>query len=170
MIIFKDILTGDEMISDVYDLKEVDGTLYEADCAMITIKKGADVDIGANASAEEAAEELEDGAETVNNVVHSFRLSSTSFDKKSYLTYLKGYMKSVKKKMQEKGKTEEEVAGFEKRASAAAKKLVAGFKDLEFYVGESMNPDGMVALLNYREDGITPYMIFWKDGLEQEKV
>lgn len=23
------------------------------------------------------------------------------------------------------------------------------------YTGESMNPDGMVALLNYREDGVT---------------
>jgi hypothetical protein len=32
---------------------------------------------------------MEDGAQTVNNVVHSFRLHSTSFDKKSYLTYLK---------------------------------------------------------------------------------
>ena len=31
------------MISDAYDLKEVDGTLYEADCAMIAIKQGADV-------------------------------------------------------------------------------------------------------------------------------
>ena len=32
-----------------------------------------------------------------------------------------------------------------------------------------MNPDGMVALLDYREDGVTPYMIFFKDGLEMEK-
>ena len=32
-----------------------------------------------------------------------------------------------------------------------------------------MNPDGMVGLLNYREDGITPYMLFYKDGLEVEK-
>jgi hypothetical protein len=38
----QDILTGDEMISDVYQLKEVDGILYEADCQMITVKKGAD--------------------------------------------------------------------------------------------------------------------------------
>ncbi|KAF8247941.1 translationally-controlled tumor protein [Wilcoxina mikolae CBS 423.85] len=158
------------MISDVYDLKEVDDVLYEADCQMITIKKGADVDIGANASAEEAADEVEDGSETVNNVVYSFRLSQTSFDKKSYLTYLKGYMKAVKKTMQEQGKSEEEVAAFEKGAQAAAKKLVGKFKDLEFYIGESMNPDGMVALLNYREDGITPYFIFWKHGLKEEKV
>jgi hypothetical protein len=47
-------------------------------------------DIGANASAEEAEEVVEDQAIRVNNVVHSFRLQSTSFDKKGYLAYLKG--------------------------------------------------------------------------------
>ena len=44
---------------------------------------------GANPSSEDADEALEDGATQVNNVVYSFRLQSTSFDKKSYLTYLK---------------------------------------------------------------------------------
>ena len=49
-----------------------------------------------------------------------------------------------------------------------------------------MNPEGMVALLNYREDGVTrkwsllrcvaqsdtyaAYLIFWKDGLKQIKL
>ena len=47
-------------------------------------------DIGANASAEEAAEEFEDTSAKVNNIVHTFRLQSTQFDKKSFLTYLKG--------------------------------------------------------------------------------
>lgn len=47
-------------------------------------------DIGANASAEEAEEGVEDTTVKVNNIVHSFRYSSTQFDKKSYLTYLKG--------------------------------------------------------------------------------
>lgn len=32
----QDIITGDEIISDSYDLKEIDGIVYEADCAMIT--------------------------------------------------------------------------------------------------------------------------------------
>lgn len=87
-------------------LKEVDDVVYEADCAMITIKEG-EVNIGANAcvpssphlrwprqigltllrcvrsSAEEAEEALEEGEQRVNNVVHSFRLTETSFDKKS---------------------------------------------------------------------------------------
>lgn len=33
----QDIITGDELISDSYDLKEIDGTVYEADCKKITI-------------------------------------------------------------------------------------------------------------------------------------
>lgn len=33
-----------------------------------------------------------------------------------------------------------------------------------------MDPDGMVALLNYREDGVTPYFTFFKDGLAVEKL
>jgi hypothetical protein len=27
-----------------------------------------------------------------------------------------------------------------------------------------------IVLLNYREDGITPYIIVWKHGLREEKV
>lgn len=48
---------------------------------MILVKEG-DVDIGANPSAEEAEEAMADGAEQVNNVVHSMRLQPSSFDKK----------------------------------------------------------------------------------------
>jgi len=143
----------------------VDGIVYEVDCQMIVVKAGADVDIGANPSAEDQEEALEDGATQTNNVVHSFRLQSTTFDKKSYLTYLKGYMKAVKGKLEP-----ERVEAFEKGAAAYAKKIVANFKDFEFYTGESMNPEGMVALLNYRADGITPYFTFWKHGAKQVKL
>jgi len=51
-----------------------------------------------------------------------------------------------------------------------AKKIVASFKDWEFFTGESMNPDGMIVLLNYREDGTTPYVVVWKHGLSEMKV
>ncbi|GMK54690.1 hypothetical protein CspeluHIS016_0112760 [Cutaneotrichosporon spelunceum] len=167
MLIFQDILTDDEMISDAYDMTTVDDVVYEVDCTMIIVKEG-DVDIGANPSAEEAEEALESGAEQVNNVVHSFRLSPTTFDKKSYMIYLKGYMKAVKAKLQESDP--ERVAAFEKAAAGFAKKVLGNFKDYEFYTGESMDTDGMVALLNYREDGVTPYLTFWKDGLRQIKI
>lgn len=32
-----------------------------------------------------------------------------------------------------------------------------------------MNPAGIAAALNYYEDGITPYMLFFKDGVVSEK-
>ena len=54
-------------------------------------------------------------------------------------------MKAVKAKLQETNP--ERVAAFEKNAATFAKKIIGNFKDYEFYVGESMNPEGMVALL-----------------------
>ena len=102
MIIYSDIIAGDELLSDAYDIKLVDDVVYEVDSAQITIKPGADVDIGANPSAEDGGDEaLEEGMITVNNVAYSFRLSETSFDKKSYITYIKGYMKRIKAKLAE---------------------------------------------------------------------
>ncbi|RPD67170.1 translationally controlled tumor-associated [Lentinus tigrinus ALCF2SS1-7] len=168
MLLYSDIISGDEMFSDAFPIKEIDDIAYEVDCQLITVKAGADVDIGANPSAEEGEEALEEGATQVNNVVYSFRLQSTSFDKKSYLTYLKGYMKSVKAKLQES--KPDRVEAFEKGAQAFAKKIIGNFKDYEFYTGESMDADGMVALLNYREDGVTPFFTFWKDGLKEVKL
>lgn len=134
---------------------------------MIKVGDG-DVDIGANPSAEDGEEALDDTTEVVNNVVYSFRLQQTSFDKKSYLTYIKGYMKSVMAKLQETNP--DEVETFKKGAAAYVKKITASFKDWDFYTGESMDPDGMVVLLNYREDGTTPYVVLWKHGLKEMKI
>jgi hypothetical protein len=96
------------------------------------------------------------------------RLSPTTFDKKSYLAYIKGYMKKLKAKLQET--KPERVEAFEKGAQNYVKKVIGSFKDWEFFTGESMDPDGMVALLNYREDGTTPYLVMFKDGLEEVKL
>jgi hypothetical protein len=53
-------------------------------------------------------------------------------------------MKAVKTKMQDSGKSEDEVKAFEKGAQAYVKeKLLPNFKDFEFYTGESMDPEGM---------------------------
>jgi len=168
MLVYSDIFSNDEMFSDAFPIKEVDDIVYEVDCALIVVKEG-DVDIGANPSAEEQEEALNDpDATQVNNVIHSFRLQQTTFDKKSYLSALKDYMKRIKGKLAETNP--DRVDAFEKGASAFAKKVVANFKNYEFLTGESMDVDGMVALLNYREDGSTPYITFWKDGVKEVKV
>lgn len=154
-------------MSDAYDFNEVDGVIYEADCTMVTVGDG-NVDIGANPSAEAGDEDVDDTAETVNNIVYSFRLQQTQFDKKSFLTYIKGYMKRVKAYLQEN--KPEEVETFEKGAQAYVKKVIGSFNDWDFYTGESMDPDAMLILLNYREDGTTPFVAIWKHGVKEEKI
>ncbi|CCE90806.1 Tma19p TDEL_0B06770 [Torulaspora delbrueckii] len=167
MKIYKDIFSNDELLSDAYDLKEVDGVIYEADCAMVKVG-GDNIDIGANPSAEDGGDDVEDGSEVVNNVVHSFRLQQTAFDKKSFLGYIKGYMKAVKAKLQESNP--DAIPTFEKGAQAYVKKVIGSFKDWEFFTGESMDPDAMVIMLNYREDGVTPFVAIWKHGVDEEKI
>ncbi|MCJ1227767.1 hypothetical protein MMC12_004426 [Toensbergia leucococca] len=174
-----DIVTGDEIISDTWELKEIDDAVYEIDCKKVT--RGVDnVDIGANPSAEEQEEALEEGAKQVIDVVDAFRLNflgdeesgSRAFGtKKEYFSQLKTYMKKVVEKLKENGADEATVKKFQVGASSYyTKKIVPNFKDFDFYVGESMDVDGMVVLLNYREDGITPYVTVWKYGLTEMKV
>ncbi|KAJ3334423.1 hypothetical protein HDU91_002747, partial [Kappamyces sp. JEL0680] len=89
MLLYRDIISGDEMISDAFKITEVDDIVYEVNCRLIMVNPGAEVDIGANASAEEVEEEVQDDAIQINDVVYSMRLQSTEFDKKSYMTYIK---------------------------------------------------------------------------------
>jgi hypothetical protein len=63
----------------------------------------------------------------------------------------------------------ERLDAFKKGMSGFAKEILAKFDDWTFYIGEKMDPEGMVVLMNYREDQVTPYFIFFKDGLEEEK-
>ncbi|KAG7239897.1 hypothetical protein INR49_028297 [Caranx melampygus] len=153
MIIYKCVISGDEMFSDIYKIKETD--------FMISRTEGIDdALIGGNASAEEACEGNEDS--TVSGVD-----IETPFDKKSYTAYIKEYMKTIKTKLQDANP--DRVADFTAGMPGEIKKILGNIKNYQFFTGESMNPEGMVGLLDYREDGVTPFMIFFKDGLEIEK-
>jgi hypothetical protein len=175
MIIFKDMFTDAEMISDSYDLKEVDGVIYEANGAMITIG-AVNADIGANASAEEADEGTEDADQKVMDIVHSFQLQKLEgFTKADYKALIMKYMKAVSKQLEANGKPKEDIEAFQKAAPAKVKEILKNFDDYELYHGEGGGDHigegkAMLALLNYREDGITPYFSFWKHGLTEMKV
>ena len=56
-------------------MKDVDDVGYEVDCKMVTLGS-ENVDIGANPSAEEGEEALDETTKQVNDVVHSFQLSA----------------------------------------------------------------------------------------------
>ncbi|XP_028846628.1 translationally-controlled tumor protein homolog [Denticeps clupeoides] len=169
MIIYKDIITGDEMFSDIYKVTEsLNGILYEVDGKMVS--RTEDIDgslIGANASAEAQEEGCESSTVSGVDIVLNHKLQETVFTKETYKSYIKDYMKAIKATLEQNNP--DRVKPFMSGAQEEVKKIIGNLKSYQFFTGESMNPDGMVALLDYREDGCTPFMIFFKDGLTIEK-
>ncbi|KAH8277453.1 hypothetical protein KR026_011107 [Drosophila bipectinata] len=171
MKIYKDIITGDEMFADTYKMKLVDEVIYEVYGKLISRSEGDIVLAGSNPSAEEADEGTDTNVETGVDVVMNHRLQECfAFgDKKSYTLYLKDYMKKVLAKLEENSPDQVDV--FKTNMNKAMKDILGRFKELQFFTGESMDCDGMVALVEYREiDGASvPVLMFFKHGLEEEK-
>ncbi|CAG7720865.1 unnamed protein product [Allacma fusca] len=171
MKLYKDIFTGDEMFSDTYKIKLIDEVIYEIQGRLVQRKEGDIQLAGSNPSQEEADEGTDDSVETGIDIVLNHRLCETfAFgDKKGYTLYLKEYMKKVVDKLAEKSPDQVDV--FKSNMNKAVKELLGRFKDLQFFTGESMDVDGMVAICEYRElDGQSvPVFMFFKHGLEEEK-
>jgi len=175
MKIWKDIFSGDEMFSDTYRMSLVQGVVWEVIGKWET-RTSDEIQLeGANASAEEAAEGTESSSQTGIDIVLNHRLTETSFGaKKDFLVYLKTYMKNVAAKLEEQGKGDQ-VDEFKKNIQPYVSELMKSFKDLMFFVGESMDPDAMIVIAIEKEVDIggekqeRPVMMFFKHGLEEEK-
>ncbi|KAL1967425.1 hypothetical protein VTN77DRAFT_3210 [Rasamsonia byssochlamydoides] len=179
MIIYKDILSGDELLSDTYKIKEVDGVLWETDCRKYL--KGAETFQleGANPSA--TGEDDEGGdAEGVQTMVHDieeqFRLvwlkqeEGMKPSKEAFKAHLKSYVKAINNKLKERGASEETIKEFQTGATTAVKKILANYDNYDVFMGQSMDGNAMHVLIDFREDGVTPYATLWKHGLEEMKV
>uniref|UniRef100_A0A6G1SMS5 Translationally-controlled tumor protein homolog n=1 Tax=Aceria tosichella TaxID=561515 RepID=A0A6G1SMS5_9ACAR len=177
MLIFKDIITNDELFTDSNPVELIDDCLYEVKCTHVSRKHGDIVLDGANPSAEGEdgdAGGCDETTESGLDLVLNQKLQSTSFTKADYKNYLKTYTKSLQEKWKEMELTEEQLTEYKEGFMRAAKRVMPKLDDVEFYVGESCNPDGMVALLEYRDkpdgSGEEAIMMFFKHGLEREKV
>lgn len=168
MIIYKDLFTGDELFSDSFPVQLVDGVVYKVKGKMRT--EVIDIDeraIGGNASAEGPDD---GGAEATSkqgvDVVMNSRLVEYTLNKKDYMTYIKEYMARVKKSLSET--KPDDVDLFTKNVQTFIKDVLANFKEYQLFCGESLQPDGMLALMKWEEE--TPYVYFFKHGLDEEKV
>jgi len=74
-------------------------------------------------------------------------------------------MKKVKEEMKNKGASEDEIKEFEMGASSFAKKIVGNFKDYEFLIGESMDPDGMYVAIPLLSNYLNVLLILFSTGL-----
>merc|ERR1712203_1348971 len=171
MKIYKDVFSGDELFSDTYKMKLVQDCIYEV-IGKYETRKGDEVVLaGANASAEEADDGTDEGCTSGIDIVLNHQLVETGFgSKKDFTVYLKDYMKKVVKYLEDNNRSGE-VDDFKKNISGVMKDLLGSFKDLQFYTGESMDPDAMICMCLYKEVNgeERPVLMFFKHGLEEEK-
>jgi len=173
MKIWKDIFNGDEMFSDTYKIKLVDEVMYEVYGKLETRREGEIVLAGSNPSAEgeDADGGDTEGTTTGVDIVLNHRLVETGFgDKKSYTVYLKDYMKKVVERLTKDQPDQVDV--FKNNINKAMKDILGRFNDLQFFTGESMDAEGMIAMMEYRDiDGQSvPVLMAFKHGLEEEKL
>ncbi|KAH7281543.1 hypothetical protein KP509_36G052900 [Ceratopteris richardii] len=160
-------LPGDELLSDSFVYKEVqNGIFWEVEGKWV-VKGAVSVDIGANPSSEGADEDegVDDQAVKVVDIVDTFRLQEQpSFDKKTFLAYIKKYIKNLTEIL-----PEEEKEVFKKNVETAVKWLLSILKDLQFFVGESMKDDASLVYAYYKEGATDPTFIYFAHSLKEVK-
>ncbi|XP_010486008.1 PREDICTED: translationally controlled tumor protein 2-like isoform X2 [Camelina sativa] len=157
MLVYQDILTGDELLSDSFPYKELEnGMLWEVEGKWV-VKGAMDFDIGANPSAEEGGEDegVDDQAEK----------EQPSFDKKQFVMFMKRYIKQLSPKLDS-----EKLELFKKHIESATKFLMSKLKDFQFFVGESMDgEEGSLVFAYYREGATDPTFLYLACGLKEIK-
>eukprot|EP01120_Amphizonella_sp_Union-15-10_P000981 TRINITY_DN1104_c0_g1_i2.p1 TRINITY_DN1104_c0_g1~~TRINITY_DN1104_c0_g1_i2.p1 ORF type:complete len:166 (-),score=41.01 TRINITY_DN1104_c0_g1_i2:41-538(-) len=165
MLIFKDVITGDEVLSDAFPKLVIDDVIWEVQTKNI-VKTGDDSGIPNN---DEDGGDIPSDAVTVNNVIDAHGLVETKFVKKDYLTYLKGYLKSVEAHLAKANPGR--VDAFKKAAQTfVTKKLLPKFDEFQFFTGSSMDPTGIVVLMWYPDGEVDPKIWVFFDGLKEQKV
>merc|ERR1712157_590804 len=81
------------------------------------------------------------------NIVLARRLQETFFDKKAFTVYIKEFMKKTLKHLE--ANNPDRAAIFKANAQGAVKKILGSFKEWQFFTGESMDPEGSLAFMNY---------------------
>merc|ERR1712195_430841 len=145
--------SGDELFSDTYKMTLKDNVMYEVVGKYETRKDGEIVLAGSNASEDAQGEDGGDEAGSVSGVdiVLNHQLVETGFgDKKGFTAYLKAYMKKVLKYLEENDRAAE-IEEFKTNINGVMKELMGSFKDLQFFSGESMDPDAMIAMCEYKD-------------------
>jgi len=171
MKVYTDIFTNDELLSDSYPMKLIDDVYYEIEGKQITVSHDIDDSLIGGNKAPEGGEEEAGGVDASHtsgiNVVLNHKLVETPFGKASFKDWIKTYSKQLKEYLQQN--SPERVQPFQTGMAKVAKEILTKFDEYRFYLGENMNIDGMVVLQYYKEDGLTPYFMYFKDGLNEIK-
>lgn len=172
MHIYRDIISNDELFSDIFPVELIaDGTVYKVKGKLTSESfQLDDAAIGGNASAE--GEDADAGADASStsgvDVCLNHKLTETTFSKKDYKLTIQDYMKRVKAHLTKN--SPDDVDTFTKGVSKFVKGVLDEFKEYQFWFGEKSPERGfdcMPCLMRWDEE--TPYLYFFKHGLEEEK-
>lgn len=141
MVLYKDIFTGDILVTDDYSLKLKDDILYEVEGKM-----------------------TEDGIDlAVEN-----KLVGAAIKKKTYQAFMKDYVSRIVSYL--KKEEPSAVDTFKNKAKHVIKEVVENFEEYDFYTGESTNAEGMLVMCIFMTEDSPPTLKFWKHGMVQEEL
>jgi len=172
MKVYKCLLTGDELFTDAFKLTEENG-FYKIVGKHISLSNDIDESLlGANASAEEAAEGTDSSSTKGIDVVVLNRLEEQCAfgDKKSYGAHFKDFVKSLKEKLKEQD-PDKDLKEWQKSIQTSFVHACTFIKTADCYIGHS--GEGLVVLCNWEvPEGQTddvPVFYFYKDAIVEEK-
>lgn len=179
MLVWQDIFTEDEVMSDsnkILEVKDAEGNVVPGMFMVESrnVAKGSDnIDIGCGDAFGGGDEEVDDSVETVNNVIDDvigFGYTETGFDSKTELkTYLKSFFRKVMKNLKSTNASDEQLAAFKNDAQEIVKYLVSMYKDLQYYMFKSCDSEAGLAYSYYPDGAITPVFLYIKWGLKEVK-
>lgn len=179
MLVWQDIFTDDEVMSDSFKVSpvvdeegnEVSG-LFQVQSKQVS-KGGDNIDIGCGNAFGGEEEEVDDSVETVNNIIDEtvgFGYTETGFESKSDLkTFLKSYFRKIMKHLKSSGADDDKIAAFKGDAQGIVKHLVSLYKELQFFMFRSMDSEAGMAFGYYPEGAHHPTFLYIKWGLKETK-
>jgi len=174
MIVFQDIFTNDEVISDsynprpVYDGEELVPGLFEAESRLVPVG-GQAINIGSDDQ-----DQFDDTVETENNIISEragFGYTEMPFGSKGeFVEYLKEYVKRVRQQLKTLGVPQADIKQFMADAPLFVKYLAGKYEELQFYVSRSMDPDAGMIYALFKPGASTPTFMYIRGGLRERKV
>jgi len=190
MIVFRDLVTGDELFSDAYPVKNFKMDCESDDCddetfvvsceakmEKVMVGGGISADlIGGNPSQEEQCDDLDDSAQCKQdlNLVNNFGIKDQSdffTSKKALASYVKKWIKNVPAKIEDENKREK----FKKDCGKKLKAFIDLWQsesDVSIYTGESFDPGEAAStpmIGVWSADGMSVTMYVIKESIIEEK-
>ena len=156
---FTCVLTGDKMFSQTAPLEFVDDVAYSV--------RGS-IDAGLDALLLESPMPPPGGSSLpieVVDLVSWAGLRPTPLDRAGFMQRWQRYVAALQAHLQSQPDGERRAERLGKSGLLFARKLLGHFDELDFLVTASDVPGGGLAVLHYREDGLTPYLYFLAEGV-----